>query len=84
MALPNGYLPRMSKRDAPVIDMTPDGYFIDRPKPSLSVIAARLAALGVILAVGAAAFWFALFIIPVLLILGLTGYAAAQFQRRRW
>ena len=67
----------MEKLDGPVIDMTPDGAFIDPPKPapiSIGTIIARLIAFGVALCVVAVLFWAALFIIPVLIILGVVGY----------
>ena len=67
----------MKKSDAPVIDMTVDGAFIDRPtRPPVSfgTIAARLVAFGVALSVAALLFWAALFIIPVLMVLGVVGY----------
>jgi uncharacterized membrane protein len=67
----------MRKSDGPVIDMTPDGAFIEPPKPqavSFGTIVARLVAFGVALCVAALLFWAALFIIPVLMVLGVVGY----------
>jgi len=63
--------------------MTRSGDFIDPPKPTLGTIAARLAAFGVLLVVAALAFWAALFIIPVLLVLGIIGYFVARSQMKR-
>lgn len=73
----------MANSDGPVIDMTPDGAFIQPAKPSLGMILARLAAFAVFLGVAAVAFWTALFMIPVLLVLGLVGYAVMRMQFRR-
>ena len=73
----------MANRNAPTIEMSADGSFINAPKPSFGVILARLAAFGVLLFAAAVSFWFALFVIPVLIILGIVGYAVARFQLRR-
>ncbi len=73
----------MTHPDGPVIDMTPDGHFIEPPKPTLGTIVARLVAFAVLLMVAAIAFWMALFIIPVLIILGVAGYALTRSQTRR-
>jgi uncharacterized membrane protein len=73
----------MSNLNGPVIDMTPDGHFVEPPKPSLGTIIARIIAFGILLVVAAVAFWTALFIIPVLIILGVAGYAFARMQVRR-
>ena len=75
----------MTKSDGPVIDMTPDGAFIDPPKPapvSFGAIVARLIAFGVALCVVALLFWAALFIIPVLIVLGIVGYFLGRGQMR--
>ena len=75
----------MEKSHGPVIDMTPDGAFIDPPKPapvSIGTIVARLIAFGVALCIVAVMFWAALFIIPVLLVLGVIGYFLARGQIR--
>lgn len=75
----------MEKSDGPVIDMTPDGAFIDAPKPapvSIGTIVARLIAFGVGLCIVAVLFWAALFIIPLLLVLGVVGYVFARGQMR--
>ncbi len=61
--------------------MTPDGAFIEPPrrKPaSFGTIVARLIAFGVALCVVAVLFWAALFIIPVLIVLGVVGYFFAR------
>jgi len=73
----------MAKRYGMVIDMTPDGRVIGPERPSLGTIAARLAAFGVGLLVLAVAFWVAIFMVPVLLVLGLVGYFAVRSQLRR-
>jgi len=73
----------MANQNGPIIDMTRNGEFIDPPKPSLGTIAARLAAFGVLLLVAAVAFWMALFIIPVLLVMGVAGYFILRHQLKR-
>jgi len=73
-------------KQGPVIDMTPDGRFVEPnmpPKPTLGLIIARLLAFAVLLVMAAVAFWMALFIVPVLIILALAGYAVARGQARR-
>jgi uncharacterized membrane protein len=75
----------MAKSDGPVIDMTPDGAFIDPPKSapvSLGTIVARVIAFGVALCVVALLFWAALFVIPVLVVLGVVGYFLGRGQMR--
>jgi hypothetical protein len=67
----------------PVIDMTPDGHFVEPAKPTIGVIVARLVTFAVLLLMAAVAFWMALFIVPVLIILALAGYAVARAQARR-
>jgi len=74
----------MANLNGPVIDMTPDGNFVEPPKPTLGTILARIIAFGILLVVAAVAFWTALFIIPVLIILGVAGYAFARMQVRRY
>ncbi len=73
----------MGNSNGPVIDMTPDGRFIEPPKPSLTTILVRLAIFGLILCVGAVLFWTALIVIPLLALLGIAGYFIAQLQLRR-
>ncbi len=73
----------MRHPNAPVIDMTPDGNFIEPPKPTLGTIIARLVAFGALLMVAAIAFWMALFIIPVLIVLSVAGFLIARTQIRR-
>jgi len=73
----------MANSNGPVIDMTPDGAFIEPPKPTLGLILLRLAAFGILLCLGALVFWTMLFVLPVLLILGVAGYFVARGQLRR-
>ncbi len=63
--------------------MNRSGEFIDPPKPSLGDVVARLAAFGVLLVVAAVAFWAALFLVPVLIVLGVVGYFVARHQMKR-
>ncbi len=60
--------------------MTRNGEFIEPPKPSLGTIFARIIAFGALLLVAAVAFWMALFLIPVLLVLGIGGYFFLRHQ----
>ena len=78
------YICFMANQNGPVLDMTPDGAFIEPTKPSYFTILARLAAFAVLLLVAAVTFWMALFIVPVLIILGIAGYALARTQVRRF
>jgi multisubunit Na+/H+ antiporter MnhG subunit len=73
----------MANQDGPVIDMTPDGDFILPPKPTLGTILARLAMFGILLCIGAVAFWAALILLPVLLIGGVAGFLLLRAQLRR-
>jgi hypothetical protein len=80
----DAYIAKMANSNGPVIDMTPDGDFIEPSKPTLGTILARIIAFGMLLVIAAVAFWMALFIIPVLIILGVAGYAFARMQVRRY
>jgi hypothetical protein len=73
----------MANQNPPIIDMTRNGDFIDPPRPSLGTIVARVAAFGALLLVAAVAFWMALFIIPVLLVMGVAGYFILRHQLKR-
>jgi len=72
----------MATSEGPVIDMTPDGAFIEPPKPTLGTILLRLAAFGVFLCIAGLLFWTVLFLIPVLLVLGVVGYFFARTKLR--
>ncbi|MDE2239563.1 MAG: hypothetical protein KGJ73_06480 [Rhodospirillales bacterium] len=74
----------MAKQTGPVLDMTPDGRFIEPPKPSITQILLRLAFFGIALCVGAALVWTAFIMIPILLVLGFVGYLFARSQRGNW
>lgn len=73
----------MVNRNGPIIDMTPDGRIVEPAKPSISMILLRLAAFALALCLAAVMFWAALFVIPILLLLGLVGYFAFRMQIRR-
>lgn len=73
----------MAKLDGPVIDMTRDGAFIEPPKPTLGTILLRVAAFAVFLGAVAVAFWVAVLLLPVLIILGVVGYFVVRAQLRR-
>ncbi len=83
-AMRRSYILTMANQNGPIIDMTPDGAFIEPTKPSYFTILARLAAFAVLLLVAAVTFWMALFIVPVLIILGIAGYALSRTQVRRF
>lgn len=78
------YIPRMRNENGPVIDMTADGRFVERSKPSLMQIILRVAAFGAALCVGAVLVWTAFIMIPILLVLGLAGYVLVRGQRAGW
>ncbi len=83
-AIMAAYIPCMANANGPIIDMTPEGDFITPPKPGFGTIIARLAAFAVLLVVAAVAFWMALFIVPVMIILGIAAYALSRNQVRRF
>ena len=66
--------------------MTPDGNFIEPPKPTLGGVLLRLVMFGLFLCVAGAMiwvmFWTALFVIPVLVLLGLAGFVFLKLQGR--
>jgi hypothetical protein len=64
----------MEHSQGPVIDMTPDGQFIEPPKPSIMTYLLRLALFGVGLAAIVALFWTLLLVLPLLIIAGIIGY----------
>jgi hypothetical protein len=68
------YMWGMEHSNGPVIDMTPDGEFIDPPKPSILTYFLRLALFGVALAAVAALFWTVILVLPLLLLAGALGY----------
>lgn len=74
----------MKNENGPVIDMTVDGHFIERPKPKLMQIALRLVAFAIALCIGAVLVWTAFIMIPILLVMGLIGYMLVRGQRSGW
>ncbi|MBU6398585.1 MAG: hypothetical protein KJS74_10445 [Rhodospirillales bacterium] len=78
------YIQPMAQENGPMLDMTPDGRFVEPSKPSLGQILLRLAAFGLALCVGAALVWTAFIMIPILLVLGSAGYLFARAQRSGW
>jgi len=75
--------------DGPVIDMTPDGQFVERPKPSIMTYLLRLVLFGVMLAVVAAVFWTMILVLPLLILAGIIAYFVlrphvARFTIRRF
>lgn len=78
------YIQLMANDNGPVLDMTPDGHFVEQPKPSLTQILLRLAAFGLALCVGAVVVWTTFIMIPILLVLGFAGYLFMRGQRGGW
>ena len=64
----------MEHSDGPVLDMAPDGTFIEPNKPTLGMILVRLAVFAVLLCIGAVMFSATLLLLPFFLILGVIGY----------
>jgi hypothetical protein len=71
----------------PVIDMTPDGEFIDRPQPGIPPIPARIMGVGVLvavvaggIAVAALALWLALTLIPIAIAGAVIAYGVFRVQ----
>ena len=71
----------------PVIDMTPDGAFIDRPQPGAPPIPARIVGVGVLVAVvaggvaiAALALWLALTLIPIAIAAAVIAYGVFRAQ----
>jgi hypothetical protein len=69
-------------KSAPIIDMTPDGRFLDRPGPTLGVIALRILMFGTGLCVIAAVFWTMIMLLPALLLLAAIGYVFGRLRVR--
>jgi uncharacterized RDD family membrane protein YckC len=64
----------MEQSQGPVIDMTPDGQFVEPPKPSLTTWLLRLAAFGLSLAIVFALFWAVIIVVPLLILAGAVSY----------
>jgi hypothetical protein len=64
----------MEHSNGPVIDMTPDGQFIEPPKPSIFTYLLRLALFAVALAAVVALFWTVLLVLPLLFLAGIVGF----------
>lgn len=64
----------MEKSQGPVIDMTPDGQFIEPPKPSIVTWLLRLAAFGLSLAIVFALFWTMIIVVPLLILAGAVSF----------
>jgi len=73
----------MAKQNGLIIDMTIDGNIKSPARPTLGTILARLAAFGIGLFVIGIAFWTALFMLPVILVLGVVAYLTVKSQMRR-
>jgi len=76
----------MSDRLPPELDLLPDGSFRPRRVPLASRIfawAIVIAAMAAALAVAAFALWFALILIPIVLLAGLIAWLAFRYQMWR-
>ena len=73
----------MSHRSPPELDLLPDGSYRPRRQPVAARIFAWAIVISVVagaLAVAALALWFALILIPVMLVAGLIAWLAFRFQ----
>jgi hypothetical protein len=70
----------MAKSDGPVLDMTPDGKFIDPPSLSLWNWVFRLFCFGLVLGMAVALVRLALWFLPVLLLLGGISYLLTRLK----
>ena len=70
---------RMKNDEGPVIDMTPEGEFIDPPpaKSGVGVFLVRLAIFGLMVGAVGLMFWTMLLALPLLLLAGMVGYFMA-------
>ena len=73
----------MINRNGPVIDMTPEGRFIERPRPTIGQIVTRLAIFGAVLGVAGVMFWALLLALPVMIVAGVIGFFVLRHQLRR-
>jgi hypothetical protein len=77
----------MTNRRPPLIDIAPDGSFVDPARPPLAAKIGRVALLVAVIAFMAAgamlALWFALALIPIALGAGLIAWGALRFQMWR-
>ncbi|HEX7389191.1 MAG TPA: hypothetical protein VF286_03705 [Acidiphilium sp.] len=73
----------MTHGNGPVIDMTLNGDFRQRPKPSFGAIVLRLAAFALFLGFAALAFWLTVFAMPLLIVAGLICYGVFRVQMAR-
>ena len=73
----------MEPSNGPVIDMTPDGQFIEPPRPSILTYLLRLAVFGVALAIIATLFWTMLLVLPMLILAGVIGFLLLRPQITR-
>ena len=66
--------------------MTPEGDFVEPSKPKLGEILLRLVMFGLFLCIAGVMFWVmfwtAIFVVPVLVLLGLAGFMFAKLQGR--
>ena len=69
----------MEKDEGPVIDMTPEGEFVDPPpaKPGVGAFLVRLAIFGLMVGAVGLMFWTVLLALPLLLLAGMVGYFMA-------
>lgn len=74
--------------DAPQIDMTPDGSFVEEGRPGFAATlgrwAATIAAVAAVVGLAALAFWMAIFLLPLAIAAGLIAYAAFRWRVGRF
>ena len=75
----------MKNDEGPVIDMTPEGEFIDPPAPKadIGMLVVRLVVFGLVLGVIGLMFWTVLLALPLLLLVGVVGYFAVRLPMFR-
>jgi hypothetical protein len=73
----------MEKDEGPVIDMTPEGEFVDPPpvKTGIGAFLVRLVIFGLMVGAVGLMFWTALLVLPLLLLAGVVGYFTAFRSR---
>ncbi len=67
-------------KNAPVIDMTTDGRFVDRQGPTLAVIGLRILMFATGLCVIAAVFWTMIMLLPAVLLIVALGYIVGRLR----
>lgn len=79
-----GRSPGQGPADGPEIDMTPDGGFVEAPRPGFGATLGRwvagLLTLAALVGVVALAFWMAILLLPIAIAVGLIAFAAFRWR----